>query len=200
MQSASFPQAPTEETLTDVSGLLELVLTEEIPNHQAEEKKQRKRTHRCAHTRKEHFSVHAHTQYDDERKGKWNVGVMCHIVLCQNNKKQARTKGEGFNWHTGYNKAWAWVMGKGLATTQDVTRHVSVCWGRVWLAHGMTPGQSLRQPGRAESPAVTSVSPFSGGNCQSAASHIAPSLTLIAIVNPRGPEDANASAVALLEG
>lgn len=91
-------------------------------------------------------------------------------------------------------------MGKGLATAQDVTRHVNVCWGRVWLARGMTPGQSLRQPGRAESPAVTSVSPFSGGNCQSAASHIAPSLTLIAIVNPRDPEDANASAVALLEG
>lgn len=91
-------------------------------------------------------------------------------------------------------------MGKGLATTQDVTRHASVCWGRVWLAHGMTPGQSLRQPGGAESPAVTSVSPFSGGNCQSAASHIAPSLTLIAIVNPRDPEDANGSAVALFGG
>lgn len=90
-------------------------------------------------------------------------------------------------------------MGKGLATTQDVTKHVTVCRGSVWLAHGMTQGQSLGQPGRVESPAVTSVSPFSGGNCQSAASHIAPSLKLIAIVNPRDLEDANASAIALLE-
>lgn len=90
-------------------------------------------------------------------------------------------------------------MGKGLATAQDVTRHVTVCWGRVWLVHGMTQGQSLGQPGRVESPAVTSVSPFSGGNCQSAASHIALSLKLIAIVNPRDLEDTNASAIALLE-
>lgn len=90
-------------------------------------------------------------------------------------------------------------MGKGLATAQDVTRHVTVCWGRVWLARGMTQGQSLGQPVRMESPAVTSVSPFSGGNCQSAVSHIALSLKLIAIVNPRDLEDANASAVALLE-
>lgn len=90
-------------------------------------------------------------------------------------------------------------MGKGLATAQDGTRHVTVCWGRIWLVHGMTQGQGLGQPGREESPAVTSVSPFSGGNCQSAASHIALSLKLIAIVNPRDLEDANASAVALLE-
>lgn len=69
---------------------------------------------------------------------------------------------------------------------------------KVWLAQGITQGQSLGQPGRAESPAVTSVSPFSGGNCQSAASHIALSLKLIAIVTPRDPEDANASAIALL--
>lgn len=91
------------------------------------------------------------------------------------------------------------MIGKDLATTQDVTRHVTVCWGRVWLVYGMTLGQGLGQPGRVESPAVTSVSPFSGGNCQSAASHIALSLKLIAIVNPRDPKDANASAVALLE-
>lgn len=86
-----------------------------------------------------------------------------------------------------------------MAAAQDVTRHVTVCRGRVWLAHGMTQDQSLGQPGRVESPAVTSVSPFSGGNCQSAASHIAPSLKLIAIVTPRDPEDAKASAIALLE-
>lgn len=82
-----------------------------------------------------------------------------------------------------------------MATAQDGTRHVTVCWGRIWLLHRMTQGQILGQPEGVESPAVTSVSPFSGGNCQSAASHIALSLKLIAIVNPRDLEDVNTSAI-----
>lgn len=87
-------------------------------------------------------------------------------------------------------------MGKGLATGQDVTRHVTLPgkgFAGAWDDTGPEPGAAR------ESPAVTSVSPFSGGNCQSAAAHIAPSLKLIAIVNPRDLEDANASAISLLK-
>lgn len=67
---------------------------------------------------------------------------------------------------------------------------------------GMTP--QARAPGAARESARAQLSPQSaaspGADCQSAGSHIAPSLKLIAIVNPRDPRDANASTVALLEG
>lgn len=66
----------------------------------------------------------------------------------------------------------------------------------------MTP--QARAPGAARESARAQLSPQSaaspGADCQSAGSHIAASLKLIAIVNPRDPRDANASTVALLEG
>lgn len=66
----------------------------------------------------------------------------------------------------------------------------------------MTP--QARAPGAAGDGARAQLSPQSaaspGADCQSAGSHIAASLKLIAIVNPRDPRDANASTVALLEG
>ena len=90
--------------------------------------------------------------------------------------------GEGFGRCTGCNKACAGALGKHLADAQDDT--------------GPEPGAARE---RVESPAVTSLSPFSGGDCQSPASAIAQSLMLIAIANPRDPEDAKASSSALLK-
>lgn len=66
----------------------------------------------------------------------------------------------------------------------------------------MTP--QARAPGAARESVRAQLSPQSaaslGADCQSAGSHIAASLKLIAIVNPRDLRDANASTVALLEG
>lgn len=66
----------------------------------------------------------------------------------------------------------------------------------------MTP--QARAPGAARESAQAQLSPQSaaspGADCQSVGSHIAASLKLIAIVNPRDLRDANASTVALLEG
>lgn len=76
-------------------------------------------------------------------------------------------------------------MRKGLAAAQDVTRHVALLAKRLasaWDDTGPEPGGS-QADGRAQLSPQSA--PFSGGNCQSAASHIAPSLKLIAIVNPR---------------
>lgn len=107
---------------------------EEIPNRQAvlyETRCNRRRV--PIHTPT--YSMYRDDDDDDEGEGKCKVTP---IAPRSSNKKWARPKEEGFNWHTGYNEAWAWVTGKSLAAARDASRHVTLRWDGFGCARGDT--------------------------------------------------------------